>query len=204
MQCFDKKFTKIMSSTQFNDINKIDFPQQVTEIFAPIVLENVEQLSDECKLFVQTDMDGIIQYANDTYKDYFGRGEKSIINHSVYDFDDPATPKAILQHVGEYVAKDDDVNAIFINKSLSGKYVITYAEVDVIKDRHGEHIHIFTRKKKIPNHNIFNVIIPFYKFLLKKEVEEGQEAAYQYISDFISRNGFNDFNELIDFLAYGE
>ena len=107
-----------------------------------------------------------------------------------------------MRHIHEQVNLDDDTNAVFINKTLNNSFVVCYAEVDVIKDRHGDHIHIYTRRKPISNKNIFNYVIPFYKFLMKKEEEQGVEVAYEYIDKFIERNGFKDFNALIDYIAF--
>ena len=37
---------------------------------------------------------------------------------------------------------------------------------------------------------------------MKKEEEQGVEVAYEYIDKFIERNGFKDFNALIDYIAF--
>ena len=191
-----------MDILNFEDISKISFSDKVNEIFNEISADNIEKINTDSKLLVQTDLDGVIQYANENFKDYFGRGNKSIIGKPIHLFDHPSVPKSVLRHIHEQVNLDDDTNAVFINKTLNNSFVVCYAEVDVIKDRHGDHIHIYTRRKPISNKNIFNYVIPFYKFLMKKEEEQGVEVAYEYIGKFIERNGFKDFNALIDYIAF--
>lgn len=193
-----------MSLDNQKGFNEIVSSQRIHDIFSDITVENLENITDQCQFLVQTDMEGTILYATDSYKNFFGRGENTILGKKIYQFDHPAFPKSIQRILGEQVSQDDDTNAIFIHKTLKGTVACLYAEIDVIKDRHGEHIHIFTRKKRIPTKNIFEKIIPFYKLLLQKEEEEGVESAYNYIKSFIERNEFGSFNNFIDYLAYGE
>ncbi|MDO4879917.1 MAG: PAS domain-containing protein [Capnocytophaga sp.] len=191
-----------MDILSFEDISKISFSDKVNEIFNEISENTIENIDFDSKLLVQTDLDGVIQYANETFKGYFGKEKDSVIGKPIHLFDHPSVPKSVLRHIQEQVNLDDDTNAVFINKTLDNTFIISYAEVDVIKDRHGDHIHIYTRRIPIVNDNIFEVIIPFYKFLLKKEEEQGVEAAYEYIDKFIERNGFKDFNALMDYIAF--
>lgn len=193
-----------MNISDFKAIEEIEFPQAVNQIFETINQDTVRILPEQGQLLVQTDMDGIIQYANDAFKDHFGRGANTTINKSIYAFDHPALPKSVQRLMAEQVSRDDDTNAVLINSGLDGEIMVSYAEIDVVKDRHGEHIHIFTRKRHIDRDNIFRAVVPFYKLLIKKELEEGVDAAYDYLGEFITKNGFKDFNTLMDFLAFAK
>jgi len=94
------------------------FSDKVNEIFNEISADNIEKINTDSKLLVQTDLDGVIQYANENFKDYFGRGNKSIIGKPIHLFDHPSVPKSVLRHIHEQVNLDDDTNAVFINKTL--------------------------------------------------------------------------------------
>lgn len=185
---------------------KIDFSPKVNQAFSDVKADNIKNLSDNSQLLVQTDMEGYIQYANKEFQDIFFSEENgaSIIGKEIFVIDHPAIPKSILSMVQQQVDNDDDTNAIFINLCSCKKVVIAYAEVDVVKDRYGQHIHIFSRRRRISDENINNAIIPFYKFLLQKEATEGVEATEIFIRKFIQKNHFKDFNHLMEFLAFGD
>lgn len=179
------------------------YSPEVEQIFADIKPESIANITEKCSLLVQTDMMGNIQYANECFLKHYNLGV-SCIGHNITVLDHPAMPKSLITLCIERVKNDDDTNIVFINKSLQGNVICVYTEVDIIKDRYGEYIHTFSRRKGVPLDNLFEFVIPFYKFLVEKERQIGVEATVDYLKKFMKENNFNSVNDLTDYLAYNK
>lgn len=162
-----------------------------------VIPKNIEKKFELDEIFFSTtDLKGIIQYGNEVFTRLSGYEFEELVGSPHNIIRHPDMPKIIFKLLWDYIKADKTIVAYVKNLSKDGSYYWVLAAVFPLKNRNGETIKYLSIRIK-PSSKMFEIIPDLYKELLKIEKEEGVEASYQYLLNFLKEHGFKDYDDFM-------
>ncbi len=157
---------------------------------------------DERDIIVsKTDPKGRITYANRTFMNISGYGEKELFGQPHSIIRHPDMPRAIFRLLWQTLAKKEEVFAYVVNLARNGNHYWVLAHVTPSVDTRGEITGYHSSRRRPSSATISDIIIPLYKDLLAIEQsvpnkKEGMNRAFDNLMDKLKEKKVS-YNELI-------
>ena len=163
-----------------------------------VIPKNVERKFDIDEIFFSTtDLKGIILYGNEVFTRLSGYSFEELVGSPHNIIRHPDMPKIVFKLLWDYIKADKPIVAYVKNLAKDGSYYWVLATVFPLKNRRGETVKYLSIRIK-PSSEIFEIIPDLYKEMLRIEKEEGVEASYQYLLNFLKEHGFKDYDEFME------
>ncbi len=146
--------------------------------------------------FSTTDLKGIIQYGNEVFTRLSGYEFEELVGAPHNIIRHPDMPKIVFKQLWNYIQSGKPIVAYVKNMSKDGSYYWVVAAVFPIFDRNGN-IQKYLSIRIKPTSDIFKIIPDLYKKLLEIEQEQGVDASYEYLLEFLKEKGFKDYDDFM-------
>ncbi len=153
-----------------------------TPIDEEIVLKNNVYIESD------TDLKGIITYANDYFAEISGYSVDELVGQPHNIVRHPDMPKILFKILWERIQNGKNFVAAVKNLAKDGRYYWVFTDFEPIKNEKGETVGYKASRKKISKH-VTDLLDPLYKKLTQIEKEEGVEASEKYLHEFLKSHG---------------
>lgn len=153
-----------------------------TPIDEEIVLKNNVYIESD------TDLKGIITYANDYFAEISGYTVDELIGEPHNIVRHPDMPKILFKILWDRLHSGKNFIAAIKNMAKDGRYYWVFTDFEPIKNEKGETTGYKAARKKISKH-VTDLLDPLYKKLTAIEKEGGMEASEKYLNDFLKEHG---------------
>lgn len=133
----------------------------------------------------KTNSKGVIEYANEVFVDVCGYEDYELMGKPHNIIRHPDMPKVIFKVLWEKLNNGENFHAIVKNRAKSGRYYWVITDFEISKNKEGEIVNYFARRRAVPQEVITNHIEPLYKKLLQIEGASGIEFSEKYLNGFL-------------------
>jgi PAS domain S-box-containing protein len=170
----------------------------VSQMITPTKIENFFDTDDI--IVSKTDLKGRITYANRTFCDICGYGERELIGapHSIIRH--PDMPRAVFKLLWDRILAGHEVFAYVKNMARNGNFYWVFAHVTPSFGS-GREVVGFHSNRRVPERRIVEAIAPVYATLLAEERrhkngKDALDAGYRRLADFIAAKNMT-YDELV-------
>ncbi len=149
-----------------------------------------EEIELENNVYIESDTDlkGIITYANDYFAKISGYTPEELIGQPHNIVRHPDMPKILFKILWDRLKEEKTFIAAIKNLAKDGRYYWVFTDFEMIRDDNGKVIGYRAIRKKI-SHHVTSILDPIYKKLTEIEKEGGMEASQKYLESFLSEHG---------------
>jgi len=140
-------------------------------------------------LVSETDLQGVIIYANDYFMEIAGYGEDELIGASHNIIRHPDMPRIVFKLLWETIQKGNNINAVVKNLAKDGRYYWVFTEFKIRRENGSGKIVGYRASRKAVSKHVVGVISELYKTLIEKENEGGMDASLTYLNAFLQEKG---------------
>jgi PAS domain S-box-containing protein len=139
----------------------------------------------------KTDVKGRITYANETFCQIAGYGERELIGQPHSIIRHPDMPRAVFKLLWDMLAERQEVFAYVKNMARSGDFYWVFAHVTPSLGRDGKLVG-YHSSRRVPDRRVVDTVIaPFYASVLRAEQshrngKEALAAGFQCLADLVT------------------
>ena len=163
----------------------------------PAPIDKEIALKNNVYIESDTDLKGIITYANDYFAEISGYTPEELMGqpHSIVRH--PDMPKILFKTLWERLGSGHNFIAAVKNLAKDGRYYWVFTDFEPIKDDAGKTIGYKAARKKISKH-VTQTLDPLYKKLTALEQEGSMEASEAYLNEALSSHGIESVDTLLE------
>jgi len=154
-------------------------------------------VSGKKELISETDVKGVITYANEDFVELSGYKEENLVGapHSIIRHVD--MPKTVFKLLWDSLKIGKDYKAIVQNKRKDGKYYWVYSEYQALFDKNKKIRGYRSKRYPVPKKAVKDVA-NIYKKLLSFEATKGQKEAEIFLELKLHNDGYHDYAEFVE------
>jgi PAS domain S-box-containing protein len=156
------------------------------EIERPIAIDHERKWDESRVLTSKTDLNGIIEYANDEFISVSGYEDYELISkpHSIIQH--PDMPKVIFKLLWDNLQAGNTFQALIKNMAKSGEYYWVMVYFECGRNEKKEITQYLSNSWSIYSTSIIEQVEPLYKNLVEVEKGGGVAESEKYLSFFLN------------------
>jgi len=169
---------------------------------ANIIDEKID-LDPKKYIVSKTDIEGIIEYANDYFIEVSGYNEGELVGepHSIVRH--PDMPKIIFKIMWDRLEEGKNIYAIVKNRAKDGRYYWITTDFEANLDKVTNKPISYVAYRQAASDKIVAEIEPLYKKLLEIEKTLGMEGSQKYLNGYLEEKG-KSYDEYMEALIGGK
>lgn len=135
-----------------------------------------------------TDLKGIITFANDYFCEISGYTKEEIEGKPHNIVRHPDMPKAIFKILWDHLKREGNFIGVIKNLAKDGRYYWVFTDFEIIREKDGRAVGYQAIRKNISK-NVTNFLDPLYKQMVDIEKKDGVDASVRYLNKYLSDFG---------------
>jgi len=163
----------------------------------PTPIDEEIELKNGVYIESDTDLKGIITYANDYFAEISRYTPDELIGqlHSIVRH--PDMPKVLFRILWERLQSGQNFVAAIKNLAKDGRYYWVFTHFEPIKGEEGNTVGYKASRKKISKH-VTQVLDPLYKKMTALEQDGGMKASETYLHNALTSHGIESVDSLLE------